>query len=71
MRKYALAVMVMVSGNAEDVAEQVKNIAHYVVVRGIRNGNTLAKYVVEQARFPVSNNSIKKSDKIILWLKFH
>lgn len=46
--KLALAAMVMEDGNAAGAAVQVKNSAHYVAVKGIRNGITLAKRVVEQ-----------------------
>jgi hypothetical protein len=48
MTKPVLVVMAMASGYAEGAAEQVKNIAHYVVVRDIRSGSILAKCVVEQ-----------------------
>jgi len=46
--KIVLAAMVTENGNAEDAAGPVWSIVHCAVVKGIRNGNTPAKYVEEQ-----------------------
>jgi len=48
MTKLVLAAMVMESGNVEDAVGQEWNIAHYAVERDLRNGSTLADYVIEQ-----------------------
>ena len=48
MMKLVLAAMVTENGNAEGAVVQVWNIVHYVVVRDIRSGITLAKLVVKQ-----------------------
>jgi len=46
--KLVLAAVVLDNGYAEGAAGQVRNFVHYVVVKGIRSGITLAKHVVEQ-----------------------
>ena len=48
MTKLVSAAMVTENGNVEGAAGPVWNIVHCAEARDIRNGNILAKYVVEQ-----------------------